>query len=183
MNTEQFIRAYEFAKNAHEGQKRKTGEPYISHSMSVADIALQYGRSNDGHEVDDATISACLLHDVVEDTPVSLQDISEKFGTLVSLLVDGVTKEDTREATVEKIRAYSKKDRRVILIKMADRLHNLRTPVDPNKPGKALFDIDKYEMSTRVYIEIGKTLGYITLAKELEAELEKANQILMQNVK
>ena len=180
MKLQRFIETYEFAKKAHEGQKRKTGEPYISHPISATDIALEYGRNDDGYKVDEPTIDAILLHDVPEDTDVSLEEIKSKFGNLTALLVDGVTKVDgDREATVEKVRQYAGKDRRVILVKLSDRLDNLRRPVDPNEKDKILIDMEKYNVSTAVYVKIGRQYGYSALANEVEATLKKLNKILV----
>jgi GTP pyrophosphokinase len=122
-------RAYEVALAAHAGQTRKSGEPYINHPMSVATIVARQG-------LDDTTVAAALLHDAVEDTPVSLDDLERDFGTEVRLIVDGVTKLDrlhfdTREeqqaASMRKMLVALSKDLRVLIIKLADRLHNMRT--------------------------------------------------------
>jgi len=122
-------RAYEVALAAHAGQTRKSGEPYINHPMSVATIVARQG-------LDDITVAAALLHDAVEDTPVSLEDLERDFGSEVRLIVDGVTKLDrlhfdTREeqqaASMRKMLVALSKDLRVLIIKLADRLHNMRT--------------------------------------------------------
>ena len=121
--------AYRVALAAHEGQTRKSGEPYIHHPMSVATIVARQG-------LDDVTVAAALLHDAVEDTSVSLDDLERDFGSDVRLIVDGVTKLDrlrfdTREehqaASVRKMLVALAKDLRVLIIKLADRLHNMRT--------------------------------------------------------
>ena len=122
-------RAYAVALAAHVGQTRKSGEPYINHPMSVATIVARQG-------LDDVTVAAALLHDAVEDTSVSLEDLERDFGSDVRLIVDGVTKLDrlhfdTREeqqaASMRKMLVALSKDLRVLIIKLADRLHNMRT--------------------------------------------------------
>ena len=122
-------RAYQVALAAHAGQTRKSGEPYIHHPLSVATIVARQG-------LDDVTVAAALLHDAVEDTSVSLDDLERDFGSDVRLIVDGVTKLerlhfDTREeqqaASVRKMLVALAKDLRVLIIKLADRLHNMRT--------------------------------------------------------
>lgn len=122
-------RTYIFAAQAHANQKRLTGEPYIIHPLSVAEILT-------GLEVDEATICAALLHDTVEDTGWSLADITEKFGSEIALLVDGVTKlgkmtysskEELQAENFRKLFLAMAQDIRVVLIKLADRLHNMRT--------------------------------------------------------
>ncbi|MEK7299175.1 MAG: HD domain-containing protein, partial [Candidatus Margulisiibacteriota bacterium] len=123
------IRAYEFAKRAHEGQLRKSGDDYITHPLQVAYILADL-------EQDAATISAALLHDTIEDSDVNKQDIVDAFGADVYTLVEGVTKlgqihfESKEEKQAENFRKMflaMAKDLRVVLIKLADRLHNMRT--------------------------------------------------------
>ena len=122
-------RAYQVALAAHAGQIRKSGEPYIHHPLSVATIVARQG-------LDDVTVAAALLHDAVEDTSISLEDLEQDFGPDVRLIVDGVTKLerlhfDTREeqqaASVRKMLVALAKDLRVLIITLADRLHNMRT--------------------------------------------------------
>src|SRR5581483_9879862 len=122
-------RAFDVAKKAHQDQVRRSGDPYISHPLSVARILAGLG-------LDDVTIAAALLHDAVEDTDVTLADISKGFGPDVAAIVDGVTKLDrlqfdTKEAqqaaSMRKMLVAMSKDPRVLLIKLADRLHNMRT--------------------------------------------------------
>ncbi|HUF83899.1 MAG TPA: bifunctional (p)ppGpp synthetase/guanosine-3',5'-bis(diphosphate) 3'-pyrophosphohydrolase [Acidimicrobiia bacterium] len=121
--------AFEAARTAHAEQVRRSGEPYIAHPLGVAMILADLG-------LDDVTIAAALLHDAVEDTTVTSDDLEERFGADVAAIVDGVTKLDrlqfdTREeqqsATLRKMLVAMAKDIRVLLIKLADRLHNMRT--------------------------------------------------------
>ena len=123
-------KAYRVANECHKDQKRKSGEPYIIHPLCVAIILADL-------EMDKETIAAGLLHDVVEDTGMTLDELSKEFGTEVSFLVDGVTKltqlswdKDKVEIQAENLRKMflaMAKDIRVIIIKLADRLHNMRT--------------------------------------------------------
>ncbi len=121
--------AFEMARDAHEGQTRKSGEPYITHPLAVATLLAQW-------HLDPQALIAALLHDVVEDTPTTKDDIAKKFGKAVAELVDGVSKLDKLQfATLEEAQAENfrkmllamARDVRVILIKLADRLHNMRT--------------------------------------------------------
>src|SRR5512141_666403 len=121
--------AYEFSDHAHRGQYRNSGEPYISHPLAVASILSQWRFDAEG-------LSAALLHDVMEDTAVTKSQIETRFGHSVANLVDGVSKLDqlefaTREAAqaenFRKMLLAMAQDLRVILIKLADRLHNMRT--------------------------------------------------------
>jgi len=129
VDTSLITRAYRTAEEAHSGQLRKTGEPYITHPLAVAVILAKIG-------LDDTTLAAALLHDAVEDTSVTLADIEAGFGSQVAQIVDGVTKLDRvkfaskeaqQAATVRKMLIAMAKDGRVLLIKLADRLHNMRT--------------------------------------------------------
>ena len=121
--------AFEVARAAHEGQTRKSGEPYITHPLAVATILAQW-------HLDAQALIAAILHDVVEDTPTTKADIAKQFGKAVAELVDGVSKLDKLQfATLEEAQAENfrkmllamARDVRVILIKLADRLHNMRT--------------------------------------------------------
>ena len=122
-------KAYDYAANAHEGQKRASGEPYFIHPCAVAEILVDLG-------LDAPTIAAALLHDVIEDTPVTAEDIKREFGEEILTLVSGVTKldkivfksrEDEEAENFRKIFIAMAKDIRVIIIKLADRLHNMRS--------------------------------------------------------
>ena len=123
------LRAYEVADAAHSGQKRKSGEPYIIHPIGVAEILADLG-------ADTATMCAALLHDVVEDTEWTLDDLRKEFGDATAALVDGVTKlervavqskEEQQAESLRKMLLAMADDYRVLLIKLADRLHNMRT--------------------------------------------------------
>jgi guanosine-3',5'-bis(diphosphate) 3'-pyrophosphohydrolase len=123
------IRAYETAERAHRGQLRRSGEAFITHPLAVATVLAGLG-------MDDVTLAAALLHDSVEDTALSLEEIEASFGPVVAQIVDGVTKLervsfDSRQAaqaaTMRKMLVAMAKDPRVLLIKLADRLHNMRT--------------------------------------------------------
>ena len=120
-------RAYTVAERAHEGQKRKSGEPYITHPIAVAQILADLG-------IGPKTVAAALLHDTVEDTAYTLDQVRADFGDEIAMLVDGVTKLDkvkygdsTQAETVRKMIVAMSKDIRVLIIKLADRLHNART--------------------------------------------------------
>jgi GTP pyrophosphokinase len=122
-------RAYEMAAEAHAPQRRKSGEPYITHPLAVASIVAGLG-------LDEITIAAALLHDAVEDTPLTLEEIDAEFGVDVAAIVDGVTKLDRlrfdskeaqQAATFRKMLVAMAKDVRVLIIKLCDRLHNMRT--------------------------------------------------------
>lgn len=122
-------RAYQFARNAHDGQLRVSGEEYICHPVEIAAILADL-------QIDAVTISASLLHDVVEDTEVTLEVLEKEFGKEIAMLVDGVTKlnrieykskEEQQLENYRKMFLAMAKDIRVVLIKLADRLHNMRT--------------------------------------------------------
>src|SRR3954447_15261796 len=121
--------AYSVARDAHQDQVRRSGDAYITHPVGVAMVLADLG-------LDDVTIAAALLHDAVEDTPVTLHDLEEDFGPDVAGIVDGVTKlerihfdskEAQQAATMRKMLVAMAKDIRVLVIKLADRLHNMRT--------------------------------------------------------
>jgi len=126
---DQVLKAFELADKAHEGQFRASGEPYIMHPLAVADILAHL-------QIDHITLMAALMHDVVEDTSYSKEDLEEMFGSEVAFLVDGVTKlnqfqyetkEDRQMENYRKMILAMAKDVRVVVIKLGDRLHNMRT--------------------------------------------------------
>ncbi|MCB9403565.1 MAG: bifunctional (p)ppGpp synthetase/guanosine-3',5'-bis(diphosphate) 3'-pyrophosphohydrolase [Microthrixaceae bacterium] len=128
-STALITQAYDLAASAHSGQTRRTGEPYIQHPLSVAQIVAELG-------LDEVTIAAALLHDSVEDTGVGLEELTRRFGPDVAGIVDGVTKLDRlsfdskqaqQAASMRKMLVAMAKDLRVLMIKLADRLHNMRT--------------------------------------------------------
>ena len=158
--------AYRYSDKAHLGQKRIGGESYISHPVSVACIASEF-------HLDSPSIQAALLHDVVEDTPSTADDIKQKFGSQVAKLVDGLSKldkvqfADDTEAQAENFRKMllaMSQDVRVILIKLADRLHNMQT-LEPLKPSKRR--IISQETSD-IYAPIANRLGLNNVYQELE---------------
>ncbi len=122
-------KAYEFAKKAHEGQQRLSGDDYLTHLVGVADILAELN-------MDSVTIAAGLLHDILEDTKVTYEELKKEFGEEIANLVEGVTKISTRQfqdtaivhaESTRKMLVAMAKDVRVILIKLADRTHNMRT--------------------------------------------------------
>lgn len=158
--------AFEFSSLAHSGQFRKSGEAYISHPVAVAGILAQW-------HLDAQALMAALLHDVVEDTPATKEEIAEKFGKSVAELVDGVSKLDKIEFQTEvhaqaenfrKMLLAMARDVRVILIKLADRLHNMRTleSMPPEKRRRIA------QETTDIYAPIANRLGLNSLYQELD---------------
>lgn len=160
-------KAYRIAKNAHEGQKRKSGEAYIIHPLWVGIILAQL-------EMDKETITAGILHDVVEDTVMTYDEIKEEFGDEVALLVDGVTKLgqlsysadklDVQAENLRKMFLAMAKDIRVIIIKLADRLHNMRT-LQYMRPEKQK---EKAKETMDIYAPIAQRLGISKIKTELD---------------
>ena len=157
-------RAYAIADRAHAGQKRQSGEPYITHPLAVAQILADLG-------LGPKAVAAALLHDTVEDTGYSLDALSAEFGDEVAMLVDGVTKLDkvkygdsAQAETVRKMIVAMSRDIRVLLIKLADRLHNARTWgfVPPEKARK------KATETLEIYAPLAHRLGIQTIKSELE---------------
>lgn len=160
----QIERAYQVAERWHRGQKRKSGDPYITHPLAVTTILAELG-------MDPATLMAGLLHDTVEDTEYGLDALRRDFGDSVALLVDGVTKLDkvkfgeaAQAETVRKMVVAMAKDPRVLVIKLADRLHNMRT--------MRYLKREKQEKKARetleIYAPLAHRLGMNTIKWELE---------------
>jgi RelA/SpoT family (p)ppGpp synthetase len=163
---ERVQQAYEFGATAHKGQKRLSGEPYISHPIAAANILADL-------HVDAETIIAAILHDVIEDTPTAKEQIAEQFGREVAELVDGVTKLDLikfksrEEAQAESFRKMllaMVRDIRVILVKLADRTHNMRTLDAMPLPKRRLVARETLE----IYAPIADRLGLYSIKIELE---------------
>ncbi len=157
-------RAYEVADRAHAGQMRKSGDPYITHPLAVAAILAELG-------MPPATIAAALLHDVVEDTDYALSEIEAEFGTEVARLVDGVTKLDNvkygdaaQAETVRKMIIAMSGDIRVLVIKLADRLHNARTWQYVSRDSATR----KAAQTLDIYAPLAHRLGMNTIKWELE---------------
>jgi GTP diphosphokinase / guanosine-3',5'-bis(diphosphate) 3'-diphosphatase len=159
-------RAYEVAAHAHSEQWRKSGERYINHPLNVARIIADLG-------LDDITVIAALLHDAVEDTPLTLADVEREFGGEVAAIVDGVTKlerirfdsrEEQQAATMRKMLVAMAKDLRVLLIKLADRLHNMRTI--------AGFPSDKQARIAQETLDIYAPLAHRLGMQEMRQQLE-----------
>src|SRR6187551_546704 len=159
-------RAFEFAERAHAGQTRRSGEEFIHHPLGVARICAEL-------HLDEQTIAAALLHDVVEDTGADLEEVRSEFGPEVATLVEGVTKltritfqsrEQAEAENYRKMIVAMAQDVRVILIKLADRLHNMRTIEYQSKPKQA----QKARETLEVYAPLAHRLGIHALKWELE---------------
>lgn len=159
-------RAYELARASHVDQFRKSGEPYITHPLAVAGILAGYG-------LDAETVAAALLHDTVEDTEMTLDDVTKEFGPTVAALIDGVTKldrvsfsnrEEQQAATIRKMVIAMARDVRVILVKLADRLHNIRTiaPLPPEHQERVASE------TLEVYAPLAHRLGVQEIKHEME---------------
>ncbi|MDD3242675.1 MAG: bifunctional (p)ppGpp synthetase/guanosine-3',5'-bis(diphosphate) 3'-pyrophosphohydrolase [Eubacteriales bacterium] len=166
LDVELVERAYRYAQKAHIGQNRESGEPYFVHPCAVARILLEL-------EMDSATISAALLHDVVEDTPATADEVRQLFGDEIAQLVSGLTKiskveyQNTEERQAENIRRMllaMSNDIRVILIKLADRLHNMRTLqyTEPEKQKRVARE------TLDIYAPLAHRLGIFSIKCELE---------------
>ena len=165
-NMEMIEKAYDLANTAHKGVCRRSGEPYICHPLSVAQILVELG-------MDSESIAAALMHDVAEDTPVTVAEIKQKFGPEVALLVDGVTKltqikfsnvEDRQAENLRKMLLAMSRDVRVMIIKLCDRLHNMRTgDAWPEQKRR-----DKARETMEVYAPIANRLGILNVKEELE---------------
>ncbi len=158
--------AYEYGERQHRGQFRKTGEPYIYHPLSVARILAEM-------RLDATTLIAAILHDVIEDTDAARDEVAQRFGAEVANLVDGVSKLDKaqfhsrEEATAESFRKLMlamTRDLRVILVKLADRLHNIRTLAGMSAEKRALIARETLE----IYAPIARRLGINSMRQELE---------------
>ncbi len=168
LDEDRLIKAYEFAKKAHEDQKRNDGSPYIIHPLSTCTILLDY-------KVDEDTLLTALLHDVPEDTEYTIKNIEKRFGKKVAYLVEGVTKlskvyykHNMAERQIESLKRlfiHSAEDLRIILVKLADRLHNMRTLEFVNVPGKRL-RISKETLE--IYVPIANLLGIWEIKSEME---------------
>ncbi|HEY8408513.1 MAG TPA: HD domain-containing protein, partial [Gaiellaceae bacterium] len=159
-------RAFRWAVNAHEGQQRRSGEPFILHPVGVAKICAEL-------RLDEQTLAAALLHDVVEDTESDINDVRAEFGDEVAKLVEGVTKltriqfqsrEQAEAENYRKMVVAMSEDVRVILIKLADRLHNMRTIEYLGKQKQ----IQKAKETLEVYAPLAHRLGIHALKWELE---------------
>ena len=157
-------RAYGVAERAHRGQTRRSGEPYITHPVAVAGILAELG-------VGAATVAAALLHDTVEDTDYSIEELRADFGEEIAMLVDGVTKldkvtygENAQAETVRKMIVAMSRDIRVLVIKLADRLHNARTWgfVAPESAAR------KAKETLEIYAPLAHRLGIQAMKNELE---------------
>jgi len=157
-------RAFEFAERAHRGQMRRSGDPYITHTVAVAEIVAELG-------MEEPTVCAALLHDTVEDTTVSLEDIRREFGDDVAAIVDGVTKlakakygESAESETIRKMVIAMARDPKVLILKLADRLHNCRT--------LSFMPADKQQRTAKqtleIYAPLAHRLGMNTIKWELE---------------
>jgi GTP pyrophosphokinase len=157
--------AFRFAEKAHSGQKRKSGEPYFNHVLAAAEILSSW-------RLDETIIAAGLLHDVVEDTAATLEDIKGEFGDEITFLVDGVSKlgrlkhrgEEAKVENLRKLILALSEDLRVIFIKLADRLHNMRTlnALPPQKQKRVAIETDE------IYAPIAYRLGMQHLSGELQ---------------
>jgi GTP pyrophosphokinase len=166
LDIEAVRRAFEFSARAHRGQKRLSGDDYISHAVAVARILVEL-------QMDTTTVIAALLHDVVEDADVAVDEIREAFGAEVAGIVDGLTKISTltfRSSTEEQVENYRKlllsiaRDARVIIVKLADRLHNMRTLEHQSSEGQRRIALETRE----IYAPLAHRFGIAGAKAELE---------------
>ena len=166
-NHKTLSKAYDFALNAHKNQKRDSGDPYLSHPVAVADILTDL-------KLDSATIATGLLHDTIEDTKTTYQSVKKEFGKEVADLVDGVTKisqiegkaiQNSKAENIRKLILATSKDIRVLLVKLADRLHNMRT-IDSILDKKRRLRIAKETME--IYAPLADRMGMNRIRDELE---------------
>lgn len=183
LNENLIQKAYIFSKNSHGNQKRHSGELYFSHPLAVAEILVDL-------KLDQYSIITALLHDVVEDTDITLEEVEELFGSEVAKLVDGVTKLGKIEAipvkervaeNFRKLTLAMSQDIRVLLVKLADRLHNMRTlEYVPSKEKR----VKKAKESLDIYAALAGRIGLSKIKTELEElsfaiiDPENRNQII-----
>ncbi len=165
-STERIRRAYEFARASHGDQLRKDGSPYITHPIAAAVIVAEMG-------LDEESVIAALLHDVIEDTPVTHEEVARRFGESVAGIVEGVTKltkmrytskEEEQMENLRKMLLAMARDIRVVLIKMADRLHNMRTMEYQSREKQ----LEKSRETMEIYAPIAHRLGMQKIKLELE---------------
>lgn len=163
---DKIVKAYELAEHYHHDQKRESGEPYITHPLSVAYILLELGMDTD-------TVCAALLHDVVEDTDCTLDELKKQFGSDVAMLVNGVTKlgkveiftkEEQKAENIRKILISMSEDIRVIIIKLSDRLHNMRTLKYCREEKRRTIAHE----TMNIYAPIARRLGISSIKDEME---------------
>ena len=167
-NEDIVVHAYDVAQRTHAGQFRLSGDPFITHPIAVALILAEYG-------LDPETIAAALLHDTVEDTDLTLEDVEEAFGPNVARITDGVTKldrvkfdisrEEAQAATIRKMVVSMAQDVRVLIIKLVDRLHNLQT-IHP-------LPVERQRVKARESLEIYAPLAHRMGFQEIKHEMEK----------
>ena len=166
VDKELLARAFRFAAAAHEGQTRRSGEPFVHHPWAVAKICAEL-------HLDEQSLAAALLHDVVEDTEIDLDDVRAEFGDEIATLVEGVTKltrtsfqtrEQSDAENYRKMIVAMAQDVRVILIKLADRLHNMRTIEYQGKQAQ----VRKAKETLEVYAPLAHRLGIHAMKWELE---------------
>ena len=167
LNPETLSKAYAFALKAHKNQKRDSGDPYLIHPVAVADILSDL-------KLDSATIATGLLHDTIEDTKATYKTVEKEFGREVADLVDGVTKiseiegkviENSKAENIRKLILATSKDIRVLLVKIADRLHNMRTLdfiTDENRKKRIARD------TMEIYAPLADRMGMNRIRDELE---------------